>query len=247
MQAETDLLPATFAERLNDEQRRTVAEAPRARRVIILSEILRVTEAEARIALAEATGLPITSDLKVDPAAVTILPARLVRDFHIAPLAVAGATEQQLHLATPWPPDQVMIDWIATFTSRHLHWHLAPAERIGQLILDHYGVGAGSLDDDEADSNLAASALATGADVEADEDAAVVRFVSDVITQAIEDGATDIHFEPQEGQLGIRYRVDGLLIPVPVPAKDFTVILPVRSPSLTTMPYGVTVWQPQPA
>jgi len=38
-----------------------------------------------------------------------------------------------------------------------------------------------------------------------------------VISQAIEDQATDIHFEPQEGQLRIRYRVDGLLVPVPVP------------------------------
>lgn len=44
-----------------------------------------------------------------------------------------------------------------------------------------------------------------------------MRFVSDVIAQAIEDGATDIHFEPQEGQLRIRYRVDGLLVLVPVP------------------------------
>jgi general secretion pathway protein E len=44
-----------------------------------------------------------------------------------------------------------------------------------------------------------------------------VRFVTDVITQAVDDQATDIHFEPQEGQLRIRYRVDGLLVPVSVP------------------------------
>ena len=216
MQAESALLPATFAARLTDEQRRTVAEAPRARRVALLGEALRVPESDARTALAVATGLPLAADLRVDPAAVPLLPARLVRDFHIAPLEIAGATETQLHLATPWPADEVMTDWIATFTTRSVVWHLAPAERIGQLILDHYGVGAGSLDNED-DSNLPASNLTTGTDVEADEDAAVVRFVSDVITQAIEDGATDIHFEPQEGQLGIRYRVDGLLIPVPVP------------------------------
>ena len=217
MPAESALLPALFADRLNDEQRRAVSEAPRARRVALLGEALRLSEADARTALAEATGLPLAADLKVDPAAVPILPARLVRDFHIAPLAIAGSDDSQLHLATPWPADEVMTDWIATFTTRKVLWHLAPAERIGQLILDHYGVGAGSLDDDEDDSNLAASSLTSGNDVEADEDAAVVRFVSDVITQAVEDGATDIHFEPQEGQLGIRYRVDGLLIPVPVP------------------------------
>jgi general secretion pathway protein E len=217
MQAETDMLPASFADRLTAEQRSAVTEAPRARRIIVLAEALRIPEPEARAAVAEACGLPVTHDLTIDQAAVPILPARLVRDFQVAPLTIVGATEKQLNLATPWPPDEVMSDWIATFTARDVRWHLAPAERIGQLILDHYGVGAGSLDDEEVDPNLATSAMTTGADVEADEDAAVVRFVSDVITQAIEDGATDIHFEPQEGQLGIRYRVDGLLIPVPVP------------------------------
>jgi type II secretory ATPase GspE/PulE/Tfp pilus assembly ATPase PilB-like protein len=44
-----------------------------------------------------------------------------------------------------------------------------------------------------------------------------VRFVTEVISQAVADEATDIHFEPQEGQLRIRYRVDGLLVAVPVP------------------------------
>src|SRR5690606_31472793 len=131
--------------RLTDEQRRAVLEAPRARRVVVLAESLRIGEAEARTELAQATELPIAAELRVDPAAIPILPARLVRDFHIAPLAVANATENQLHLATPWPTDPVMTDWISTFTSRDVRWHLAPAERIGQLILDHYGVGAGSL------------------------------------------------------------------------------------------------------
>jgi general secretion pathway protein E len=210
------LLPDAFASRLTDEQRRALAEAPRARRLALLAEALRLAEPAARAEFSRVTGLPVASDLRIDPAVLPILPARLVRDFHIAPLLIAGTDDQQLNLATPWPADEVMTDWIATFTSRRVHWHLAPAERIGQLILDHYGVGAGSLDEDET-PEMAASVLAAATEVEADEDAAVVRFVSDVITQAIEDGSTDIHFEPQEGQLGIRYRVDGLLLPVPVP------------------------------
>ncbi len=216
MATESAALPAPIFSRLNDEQRRAVAEAPRARRVILLAEALRLSEPDARTELSRTTGLPVATELRIDPAALPLLPARLVRDFHVAPLAIKDADETQLHLATAWPADEVMTDWIATFTARPVTWHLAPAERIGQLILDHYGVGAGSLDD-EAEADSAASALVAATDVEADEDAAVVRFVSDVITQAVEDGATDIHFEPQEGQLGIRYRVDGILLPVPVP------------------------------
>ena len=209
-------LPDLLAARLTEEQCRQLAEAPRSRRVAYLAEALHLSEPDARAELSRLTGLPIATDLRIDSAALPILPARLVRDFHLSPLAVTGADPDQLHLATSWPADEVMSDWIATFTPRPVTWHLAPAERIGQLILDHYGVGAGSLDEEE-DPSAATPALTAASDVEADEDAAVVRFVSDVITQAVEDGATDIHFEPQEGQLGIRYRVDGLLIPVPVP------------------------------
>ena len=84
-----------------------------------------------------------------------------------------------------------------------------------QLIIEHFGVGSGSLEDSGED--FAPVQNPQGADETVDEDAAVVRFVSDVISQAIADAATDIHFEPQEGQLRIRYRVDGLLVPVPLP------------------------------
>src|SRR5665213_1701074 len=113
MLAETNLLQATFAERLTDEQRSAIAGSPRARRVVLLAEALHLTEPEARAALSEATDLPISTDLTINQAAVPILPARLVRDFHIAPLAIEGATDKQLHLATSWPADDVIIDWIA--------------------------------------------------------------------------------------------------------------------------------------
>jgi len=96
-----------------------------------------------------------------------------------------------------------------------LSWHLAVPERVRQLIIENYGVGSGSLED--SDDAYVAPEVQQQADENVDEDAAVVRFVSDVISQAVEDQATDIHFEPQEGQLRIRYRVDGLLVPVPVP------------------------------
>ena len=119
----------------------------------------------------------------------------------------------ELALVTSWPPGPDLAAWIATFTPRRLRWHLADSGQIRQLIAAHYGVGAGSLEDDP----LPDLAPVTSSDLEADADAAVVRFVTDIINQALGDSATDIHFEPQEGQLQIRYRVDGLLVPVPVP------------------------------
>jgi general secretion pathway protein E len=120
-----------------------------------------------------------------------------------------------LHLAAAWPPDETMTDWLRTFTPRPLVWHLAVPERVHQLIIENFGVGSGSLDDSD-DSYLAPEAAeGDRGDGRRGRRRGAVRHRCH--QQAIADSATDIHFEPQEGQLRIRYRVDGLLVPVPVP------------------------------
>lgn len=209
------VLPAALRAMFGEPEARAIAEAPRAQRLAETARVLAVPEAEALSRLAVAAGLPVAADLRIDPDARPLLPARLADDFQVVPIQVPGAKPDELHLAASWLPDDLTRDWIATFVARRLCWHLAPAERVSQLIRENYGVGAGSLDEAEVPED---SLPATRAgDLEADEDAAVVRFVTEIISQAIADGATDIHFEPQEGQLRIRYRVDGLLVPVPVP------------------------------
>ena len=213
-------LPTVLAARLDDAQRQALLEAPREKRLAVLAAALALTEPEALTALATAAGFDTASNLEPDPAARGLLPPRLVHDYQIIPIrfgepAEAGAALAPLHLATAWLPDDLMNDWLRTFTPRPPVWHLAVPERVHQLIIENYGVGSGSLDDGD-DSYVAPETPARTEEI-VDEDAAVVRFVTDVITQAVEDQATDIHWEPQEGQLRIRYRVDGLLVPVPVP------------------------------
>ena len=214
MATDPEVLPAALQSRLKEEQIRSLMEASRTGRLASFSAALGVDEAAALQELRSATGLEIITDLRPDTEALPLLPARLVRDFLIVPILSDNSAPGSLTLATTWPADAVMTDWIATFTPRPLRWVLSPAERISQLVIASYGVGAGSL---EGDDDLPELAVNVATDGEADEDAAVVRFVTDVISQAIEDGATDIHFEPQEGQLRIRYRVDGLLVPVSLP------------------------------
>jgi type II secretory ATPase GspE/PulE/Tfp pilus assembly ATPase PilB-like protein len=221
----TDNLPASLAERLTPEQRQLVAEASREKRLEVLTAALGLPEPETLKLLADAAGLDIAVNLETDPDARGILPARLVYDYQFIPIRFGAAPEDRpspeallklpLHLATAWLPDGVMADWLRTFTPRPLVWHLAVPERVHQLIIENFGVGSGSLEDSD-DGYVAPESLRQQEEV-VDEDAAVVRFVTDVISQAIEDQATDIHFEPQEEQLRIRYRVDGLLVPVPVP------------------------------
>jgi type II secretory ATPase GspE/PulE/Tfp pilus assembly ATPase PilB-like protein len=215
MQAPPAVPPASLFDRLDDAQRQTLASTARGRRVAALSAALGCDEAAALAELARASTLPLATDLRIDADSRPLLPARLAADFQVVPILIPGAAAPELHLATAWPADSIVSDWIATFTPRPLRWHLAAPDRIAQLIRENYGVGAGSLDDTDALDELPAPGAA--GELEADEDAAVVRFVTEVVTQAIEDGATDIHFEPQEGQLRIRYRVDGLLTPVPLP------------------------------
>ena len=238
---EQETLPASLAGMLTDEQRQAIIEAPREKRLEALAAALGRPEAEVLTKLAAAAKLDVASNLETDPDARGVLPARLVHEYQIIPIRfkaegeVAGAERQApraesqtgsdselsalgsqpLHLATAWLPDETMADWLRTFTPRPLAWHLAVPERIHQLIIENFGVGSGSLEDSD-ESYVAPEAQKESEEV-VDEDAAVVRFVTDVISQAIEDQATDIHFEPQEGQLRIRYRVDGLLVPVPVP------------------------------
>jgi type II secretion system protein E len=100
---------------------------------------------------------------------------------------------------------------------------LAPSEALQREIKKHLGVGADTLnllaeeegfqvlgegqDDEQADLDKAA------------DDASIIRFVNQVLGDAISLRATDIHVEPFEDELRIRYRIDGLLQDVPVPAQ----------------------------
>jgi len=162
-----EILPAMLAGRLTDEQKQTVLEAPRGQRVATVAAALGLTEPDALALVAQATGLDVASDIRPDRAALGLTPARLVHDYQVVPILEPGAgpaaeadddlkpatedSKQELHLATAWPPDAVMLDWVRTFTPRPLRWHLALPDRVHQLIIEHYGVGSGSLEDSSED------------------------------------------------------------------------------------------------
>ena len=92
-------------------------------------------------------------------------------------------------------------------------WSLGSPEKISRAITEHFGIGADSLDDSEMDFD---GDEEVQDDLE-DQNAAIIRFVNEVIQKAIVDRATDIHFEPHKDTLQIRYRIDGQLVPVRVP------------------------------
>ncbi len=114
-------------------------------------------------------------------------------------------------LVTLWPPDEQMSRWVFASCGKQPIWYLADPDKINETITEHFGVGADSLDE----STLVEDEIED--DAVEDEDAAIIRFVNEVILKAVNDRATDIHFEPNRDSLQIRYRIDGELIPIRVP------------------------------
>ena len=106
-----------------------------------------------------------------------------------------------------------MVRWIEISCGRKIVWYLTYARNVANTIIQNFGVGSDSLDSDL----VGAEADADESDVEEDEDAAIIRFVNEIIVKAVTDRATDIHFEPQKNSIQIRYRIDGQLVAVKLP------------------------------
>ncbi len=206
----TAVLESTFAE-LNEAQHGELAAAPREERVRVLAKMLVKPENEALRIVAASSGLEISRPDEFDLSLLTVIPARMLFEYRCVPLKM---DDTHIHLATVWPPESEIEDWIYTCCDREPVWTLGLPDKISDFLTKNLGVGFESLEDTEIDLDVQVQAEMEGKD---DENAALVRFVNDVVQQAVHDGATDIHVEPQEEALRIRYRVDGLLIPVPVP------------------------------
>ncbi|MGE9296452.1 MAG: GspE/PulE family protein [Puniceicoccales bacterium] len=205
-------VPASWLERLDEEQQEQFAEVPRQDRVKFLAGAWQEQVGDCFARLAKETGLPVLAVINRSEAPEDALPQRLIHEYQCLPVSVEGR-EGEFCLVTVWPPSQTMSDWVLAATGREPVWFLGEPSEVAELITQAYGVGSGSLDEQDMEG----FADSEQEDEEEDEDAALIRFVNEVITKAIADRATDIHFEPQKETLNIRYRIDGVLVPVRVP------------------------------
>ncbi|MBB09214.1 MAG: secretion system protein E [Roseibacillus sp.] len=101
-------------------------------------------------------------------------------------------------------------------------WRMASRRRVHDGLRRLYGVGADTFEQilegrDLDYDNLEQKDEASVIDEDEDEEASVVKFVNQIIREALEQRATDIHVEPLSDNLRIRYRVDGVLIDIAVP------------------------------
>jgi len=141
-------------------------------------------------------------------------PARVLLDKHVIPVE---GTNGEVLVVTSNPFETSAIDQLRLATGLDLKMALAPLTDIDRCVKRHLGVGADTVQSmiSEAGEN-GLQVIDTDADDDMDltdaaEGASIVRFVNQIITEAIELRATDIHIEPFENTLRVRYRIDGVL------------------------------------
>lgn len=169
-------------------------------------------------------------DIEVSSELKQACPPRLALRHRLLPLSFTAAdpenvppTERTLTLACYDPFDFMARQSVARTVPMAVKWCLAPREEILRAIQSFYGVGADTFEDllksrelDAHDDHLRDEANIIDAD---DAEASVVKFVNQIIREALSQRATDIHVEPLHDNLRIRYRIDGVLHEVPVPEK----------------------------
>jgi type II secretory ATPase GspE/PulE/Tfp pilus assembly ATPase PilB-like protein len=154
---------------------------------------------------------------KIDRATLSILPSRFVFQHHILPIE---AKEKSVVVATYDPFNQIGRQLAAQLLKKPAEWVLVPRGQLLRAMKTLYGVGAETFDEilktNRTFEILQEGEIAT--DINADDpEASVVKFVNQVIREAIVERATDIHVEPLENDIRIRYRIDGILHEVAVP------------------------------
>jgi len=174
------------------------------------------------------------NDREFPPELLQTVPAKVAQMYHCLPVAVNNGTVQ-VALADPLDPQHA--DEIHFAIKRDVQIVVADPAEINKRIERLYGQDESSGDFSEilkelgADKEIAREVDEAAEDAKRLEDLAneapIVKFVSLVLQQAIQDRASDIHFEPFETDFRIRYRVDGALYEMAPPPKHLA--LPVIS------------------
>jgi general secretion pathway protein E/type IV pilus assembly protein PilB len=159
-------------------------------------------------------------ELEPDKQVLSLFPARLLLRDELLPLR---RVDNQIEVATSRLFATQGLDGLKALTGLRLRPVLAASEAIQRELKKRLGVGADTIDTLDEETDLQVVDEGSGANDnnldEAAEDASIIRFVNQVLKDAIDLRASDIHLEPFEDELRIRYRIDGVLQEVPVPAQ----------------------------
>jgi type IV pilus assembly protein PilB len=199
---------------ISREQLEAVLEAQKSTPSKRLGEILVddgiLTQEQLNIALAERLGVESIdlSDYEIDALAASMVPEKLARRYCALPIKFID--ENTLLVAMVDPTNVFAIDDLRMMTGYDIKAAVATAEEVFNQIAKVHRMSEQV--DDSDDDDFESMPEADESDIrDGAAEAPIVKLVNGVISQGVDDGASDIHFEPQDKEMAIRFRVDGVL------------------------------------
>mgnify|MGYP000315472871 CR=1 FL=1 len=182
------------------------------------------TEEDALKALADAMGMEVAdlTTAEVDLSLLKTFPTKLIHRYTVFPLRVEQGS---LLLAISNPLDLQGVDAVSAALGMSVTPVLAVPGELAKLIKAHLGVASETIDGLVAQYEERHAGIEMldepeydrSEDSEAAQQASVVKLVNEILKEAIESRASDIHLEAQEYGMRIRYRIDGVLQTQPAP------------------------------
>lgn len=166
--------------------------------------------------LAQALGWQYVELKKIDvpPEARSRISTKVAFQYTVLPTAFVDG---KLQIAVSDPFDAGMLSALQFDAGCPVTFALAPREEIDKALKKYYGVGAETLDEMAKEEPLELDLASDKEITEGDQEASIIKFVNQIVWEAHKTRATDIHFEPNEDELRIRYRIDGILHQTPMP------------------------------
>jgi general secretion pathway protein E len=203
---------------------RLLLEAPESRLTALLVRLGLVSERDLAEAWSETLQLPLLSAKDAPEAPPeTALGVRFMKQYHAVPV---GGSDELLQLATADPGDTYIAHAVQLACGRPVSLVVAQASEIDDLIERWYGAGRSAL------GSIVEGMEGEGGEASGDDDiehlrdlaseGPVIRLVNLLIQRAVEARASDIHIEPFENRLKVRYRIDGVLHEVEAPPASST-------------------------
>jgi type II secretory ATPase GspE/PulE/Tfp pilus assembly ATPase PilB-like protein len=201
-------------DKLGDVQGRAAVTLQGVDRLLVQEAI--VNETDLLKAFSEASGIPFHNigDFRIEQEAIDKVTAKVALRHRIVPLTFQDGI---LRLAVSRVPNLTTVDGLRMVLDAGIEFVLCPESDVSMSLTHFYGLGAETIDQliaeaeampqDEEDDDIAVQTQETG----------MVRFINLIIAEAIRMDCTDIHIEPFENTLRLRYRIDGILQEIPLP------------------------------
>jgi type IV pilus assembly protein PilB len=157
--------------------------------------------------------------LEIPAEVLALVPREFAVRHKLIPFARLGQT---LRVAVSDPLDTDSVDGLAHRLGLTIETCFAPTDAIVKAVQSGYGGGAGSLDtllEDLSRTDEGRGAMEAPLASDAASDAPIIKLVQSLIVEAVQRRASDIHLEPLERRLRVRYRIDGVLIEAESPPK----------------------------